>query len=239
MFNISPLEDALKVILLMLALYSVRGESGIIFKKNTNQSIGFVRQLQVWTGIGLIECTRRCLHQLNTSCSGVVYDNKTCVPGSCMVNVTPNPQVPQGIMYYKPELCKRTHPCVEYTVKDSTTCLWVVQSPISSTEAQDSCKSYNGHLYTMRSTEKSDILKRANLVPNNEYWIGLNDREEENVFRWVDNGEIMSQEQRIRLFKPNQPDNADSGEDCVVYDQRTQRLHDDKCHRQKAYICEI
>ncbi|CAL1525997.1 unnamed protein product [Lymnaea stagnalis] len=225
-----------------LLLTAIRADHGVVFKKNTYQDICFVRHSQEqWSGMGLIECTLRCLRQFDTSCSRVMYDKQTqtCVPGTCTVNFNPSTELPPGTMYYKQVLCKQTHPCVQYTLTESTICLWVEESPLSYTEAEDCCKSYNGHLYTMRSTEKSDILKRANLVPNNQYWIGLNDREEENVFRWVDDGELMSQEQRIRLFKPNQPDNADPGEDCVVYKDKIYLLNDDKCHRQKAYICEI
>ncbi|KAK6969908.1 CD209 antigen-like protein 2, partial [Biomphalaria glabrata] len=56
------------------------------------------------------------------------------------------------------------------------------------------------NLFTIKVPEKLNILLNAVKTFNVEYWIGLNDRDQEGVFRWVDDGSVWTKS--FPLFAP-------------------------------------
>ncbi|XP_015253784.1 PREDICTED: collectin-12-like isoform X1 [Cyprinodon variegatus] len=102
-------------------------------------------------------------------------------------------------------------------------------------EASKFCKNMSSHLLIINDNEEQQFIKNS-VLNKGYFWLGLTDKEEENVWKWVD-GTIPV----FTNWKPGQPDNWThghvNGEDCAGLIQHA-KWNDFYCTDRIGFICE-
>ncbi|KAI8747751.1 C-type lectin-related protein 2 precursor, partial [Biomphalaria glabrata] len=85
-------------------------------------------------------------------------------------------------------------------IKDGSlyACVWVSKVEKNYIDARDDCKAKGGHLLTLKTHEKFQLLLKND--PDKYLWIGLNDRDYENIFIWEDDNSICNTTCQKRIF---------------------------------------
>uniref|UniRef100_A0A3P9C0C0 Aggrecan core protein n=1 Tax=Maylandia zebra TaxID=106582 RepID=A0A3P9C0C0_9CICH len=107
------------------------------------------------------------------------------------------------------QMCVAVQDCPDDWVKFMGSCYRHFTGRDTWAEAEKHCQELNAHLVSISSQEEQQFL----ISNGEEYqWIGLSDKDMQNVFHWTDGSPLT-----FENWRPNQPDNYfDSGEDCVV-----------------------
>ncbi|HJL14468.1 MAG TPA: lectin-like protein [Sandaracinaceae bacterium LLY-WYZ-13_1] len=108
-------------------------------------------------------------------------------------------------------------------------CFRFVASARAWTDAEADCVAWGGHLATLRDAEEERfVLGRR--PEDTAYWFGLNDRDEEDAFVWVDGSGASH-----RRWVDDAPRAAPPWRDCVRVDEDGWR--DDRCRDARPYVC--
>ena len=111
-----------------------------------------------------------------------------------------------------------------------------VDDAVTFETAEAECYSAGNALVFMAdSQEKLEIVRQ--LEPSERVWVGLEDRGEEGVYRWVD-GRLATAE-HMGLYNVNEPNDYGGDEDCTVVKNDITLLNDVPCSIPYRYICEI
>uniref|UniRef100_A0A673CF37 C-type lectin domain-containing protein n=1 Tax=Sphaeramia orbicularis TaxID=375764 RepID=A0A673CF37_9TELE len=126
----------------------------------------------------------------------------------------------------------------------------------------DSWRKFGGHCYFISNSKKTWHVSKQDcenrgatlaVVSNEEeqrfisslkrrLWIGLNDLEEEGVWKWVNGENVVCLYLFCRYWKRGQPDNCCRGEDCgELLGQEKDPLinwNDRSCKQEEFFICE-
>ncbi|XP_054889014.1 collectin-12 [Poeciliopsis prolifica] len=101
-------------------------------------------------------------------------------------------------------------------------------------EANKFCKNISSHMLIINDNEEQQFIRKT--ISKGYYWLGLTDKEEENVWKWVD-GTIPV----FTNWKPGQPDNWThghaNGEDCAGLIHNA-NWNDFYCTDRIGFICE-
>ncbi|XP_028918068.1 C-type lectin domain family 4 member F-like isoform X2 [Ornithorhynchus anatinus] len=106
-------------------------------------------------------------------------------------------------------------------------------------EAEGICESWDSHLTSVTSEGEQKFLVR--LMNGQSHWIGLNDQENEGIWRWTDGMEFRENENK-QFWDKGQPDNWDQGEglneNCVFFQKITvQGWNDGNCDLKFHWVC--
>ena len=121
--------------------------------------------------------------------------------------------------------------------------LWVGK-PMSWMDAKRHCQKLSRpgkmvHLASIHSKEEDEFVgehvrnEKSAIAANRGYWIGFNDREQENVFKWVDGSDVGYEN-----WKQNEPNNLRE-EDCVEVLRRSDEWNDYKCREKLQFVCKV
>uniref|UniRef100_A0A3Q3K5S8 Collectin-12 n=1 Tax=Monopterus albus TaxID=43700 RepID=A0A3Q3K5S8_MONAL len=106
---------------------------------------------------------------------------------------------------------------------------------LSFDDANQFCTNKSSHMLIINDDEEQQFVRTA-IAGKGYFWLGLTDKEEENVWKWVD-GTIPV----FKKWKPGQPDNwthgHEDGEDCagLIHDAN---WNDFYCTDRIGFICE-
>jgi hypothetical protein len=100
-------------------------------------------------------------------------------------------------------------------------------------DAVDLCALAGGALVTFDSEDEADAI--AGLIGDRMLWIGLSDLAAENVFTWV-----SGERPRFTRWASGQPDDGDGSdpEDCVLVLGTSGLWDDERCWRDRGFVCE-
>jgi len=101
-------------------------------------------------------------------------------------------------------------------------------------QARGDCETLGGFLVTTNTRNDMTAALAVTPNPDGNYWLGGSDLEMEGVFTWH-SGERQTIDSN--MWYPNQPDNLDNNEHCLVSHLR--KLNDFSCSQSRKYICEI
>ncbi|KAH9494647.1 hypothetical protein Btru_020400 [Bulinus truncatus] len=122
------------------------------------------------------------------------------------------------------------------TFSDGTSsCLYIAQKRLLFTQAVNACSSMSSHLITPKTIAQFNYLPELKL----NFWVGLDDIQNEAVFRWHDdNSTFMDGLLGQNFWLKGQPDDRRQNEDCVEYYWDVKGLNDYDCYSLNYYICE-
>ncbi|KAM9310711.1 perlucin-like protein [Pholidichthys leucotaenia] len=105
------------------------------------------------------------------------------------------------------------------------------------------CKEIGGHLAILTTKKQHETLeveaRKLGLFYTN-YWIGLNDIENEGDWKWVDNSTLQTPFwSKLKPEPDNHPSAGEEGEDCAVVDSYTHNWYDVPCSFSFPRICQM
>lgn len=102
-------------------------------------------------------------------------------------------------------------------------------------ESNQFCTNMSSHMLIINDNEEQQFIRNA-IAGKGYFWLGLTDREEENVWKWADGSIPVFQK-----WKPGQPDNwthgHEEGEDCAGLIHNA-NWNDFYCTDRIGFICE-
>lgn len=145
---------------------------------------------------------------------------------------------PQGSVSVQPPVATSPKPgCPREFRKFGDSCYYLSHGSqrLNFDEAKQFCANLSAHMLVINNNEEQQFVRNA-ITGKGYFWLGLSDREEEDVWKWVD-GTIPV----FMNWKPGQPDNwkhgHEDGEDCAGLIHNA-NWNDFYCTDRIGFICE-
>lgn len=143
--------------------------------------------------------------------------------------------------------CSRTvmkcSPCPEGWLHLLDKCYFFSPDKLPWEQSKDSCESMDSHLAILHSHQQHDLLEvEARKLGGFDYhfWIGLNDKETEGTWKWVDDTQVNKTYWNHWEKEPNNHQSGGvHGEDCGVLDSHSKSWYDVPCDHIYKRICQM
>ncbi|XP_059142360.1 C-type lectin domain family 4 member M-like [Physella acuta] len=187
------------------------------------------------SGIDQLNCARSCLR--NSSCYTFAFNDAlhACTLGSWPVRSN---TTTVHVNTFATHLCNPVAQFSLYQSGDVRLCVRASPGGDNFPNGQAACKAFGAIMYTTKTPEKMNLLKTIGKQYNDMFWVGLTDIETENVFKYTDDGSVLSDSWRKAIFGPGEP-NGGTGDNCVYWDRTTTLLMDDTCSDGYRFLCEM
>ncbi|XP_071150013.1 perlucin-like [Mytilus edulis] len=115
-------------------------------------------------------------------------------------------------------------------------CFLFSHNQVTWAEAEEICRSFEGYLAEPINKPIDDYLISETLKTGRKYWLGLSDLEQEGTFLWTTSQTGITS---YNNWIPGDPNNANSGEDCVLNNWTHKgKWADGDCEWKEYYICQ-
>ncbi|XP_034031129.1 CD209 antigen-like [Thalassophryne amazonica] len=123
-------------------------------------------------------------------------------------------------------------PCILGWIWYNLKCYYVSPKGMTKTwqDAQRNCVDQGAHLVIISSQQEQDFVTSF----YDRTWIGLNDKETESKFKWVDGTPLQGQQ----FWQSGEPNDNEGGEDCVEASRNGDGWNDLPCRLRFSWICE-
>jgi hypothetical protein len=129
------------------------------------------------------------------------------------------------------EKCEEKNEFVCERVASEATFKYVSNAKLNWPDAQKACRTWGGHLASIRSSAEQDQIKSI-VHTKSPVWIGANDLLQEGKWMWTD-GTLLS----YKNWHKNEPNNYGGREDCGAL-WNGMKWNDWFCSSKAYYICE-
>ncbi|XP_067106420.1 CD209 antigen-like protein C [Osmerus mordax] len=123
-------------------------------------------------------------------------------------------------------------PCPQGWQRFSSSFYHISTEDKSWAESRQDCKSKGADLVVIDSREEQTFLQNF----GKRVWIGLTDGEIEGTWTWVDGNKLINPS--LNFWDQGEPNNANSGEDCVEFDPSRMAWNDMPCAKKLHAVCE-
>ncbi|KAM6990104.1 collectin-12 [Tautogolabrus adspersus] len=148
-----------------------------------------------------------------------------------------NPQGSTSPQVQPPVAPTQTPGCPPEFKKFGDSCYYFSSGPqrLNFDESFQFCSNMSSHMLIINDNEEQTYVRNA-IAGKGYFWLGLTDREEENVWKWVDGSLPV-----FKKWKPGQPDNwthgHEDGEDCAGLIHNA-NWNDFYCTDRIGFVCE-
>lgn len=122
-------------------------------------------------------------------------------------------------------------PCIQGWKTFGNKCYYFSPSGVTKTwdASRKDCKERGADLVIITTQEELIFVSKMYAVT----WIGLTDREQENMWKWVDGTDLVGE-----FWQAGEPNNSDGGEDCAEVSRSAKKFNDVPCSRKFSWACE-
>uniref|UniRef100_A0A8C7S8W6 Aggrecan core protein n=1 Tax=Oncorhynchus mykiss TaxID=8022 RepID=A0A8C7S8W6_ONCMY len=213
----SPFVEGLSVVLLPGSTMSYPEKIGSLGNIDRGDELDVLEEGQEQKGLG------GSTETIYVTAPSAVFPSMTTAPVVSMVTpaVVEEPAVVYGMLlkgivqystlevFYRSVVTALVQGCAEGWVEFMGSCYLHFAERDTWPDAEQRCQELNGHLVSITSQQEQEFV---NSNAQDYQWIGLDDKDVQNEFRWTDGSPL-----EFENWRPNQPDNYfNSWEDCVV-----------------------
>ncbi|CAG5128920.1 unnamed protein product [Candidula unifasciata] len=171
------------------------------------------------------------------NCTSFLFNSNSglCTPGAYINEKQPLPSSEEGD-FFQSFYCDTSKGFSVKAYLNTTACL-VVLAKKTYAAADNDCQSRGAYLMSVKTVEQLNFF--VNLTGSRSAWIGCDDINQEGKFVWKDNGQMMTNSERVNLFAVGEPNDVGGDEDCVIFYTGNRGILDTQCTGRHVYVCEM